>query len=397
MLFDQAEIMTLRLIGWCKDAPADIGESFQDAYVFSKECVELLMQQKLVYIVKETQSLRLTPAGYHLLKVAGIECPADKSYEGRDNIIARRHMTARVCATMLMAGIDAFTQDISSLSKCGFLSTATLRREKKKNIAGSTKLLGVCNTDARVYKVYYPDDSRIYYGSEQSTSNTLLARIGRKSKHAILYAGTDYLSLCAAVTEKPGQRTSGPITYRQAYDKFPVPVHLLPCNADGAFQLRIMTQPDYRRELIDFICKKGIPPSPDPAFGDCDGVWDGKPFVLGLDMDLKRITDVVNAAEKKGVEAYIIIRPCQLKWLTNFHGEHELAQPIIIEDSEIMEVFGFSSVLVEPAIGQYVTDRNTILDTKLIHKIHEKHKPGRKRKEPAVPQEQSRRNSSRLE
>lgn len=387
MLFDQAEIMTLRLIGWCKDVPADIGESFQDAYVFSKECVDILMQQKLVYIVKETQSLRLTPAGYHLLKVAGIECPADKSYEGRENIIARRHMTARVCATMLMAGIDAFTQDISSLSKGGFLSTATLRREKKKNIAGSTKLLGLCNTDVGAYKVYYPDDSRLYYGSEQSTSNTLLSRIGRKSKHDVLYAGTDYSSLCAAMTDKPGQRTNGSISYRQAYDKFLVPVHLLPCNADGAFQLRIMTQPDYRRKLTNVIFNEDEVTPPGSFQCDCDGVYAGSPFIIGIDMDLKRITRGIDAAKQKGVTAYIFFRPCQADAFLKVFQDTGDFKLYVIKDSEIMEVLGFNSALGEPAIGPYVTQKNNILDTQLIHRIHEKHKPGRKRKEPAVPQE----------
>lgn len=121
----------------------------------------------------------------------------------------------------------------------------------------------------------------------------------------LIFAQHSYLEaarlLAAAPPEEKARNDS--VTYREAYEKTSLPVHLLECSDAGAFQLRIMALDEYRPKMAGLLLGKGYQP-PDPRIPDSDSLLsDGKtrlPFVAAMDMDLKRIDRAYIAAREAG-------------------------------------------------------------------------------------------------
>ena len=121
----------------------------------------------------------------------------------------------------------------------------------------------------------------------------------------LIFARHSYLEaarlLAVAPPEEKARNDS--VTYREAYEKTSLPVHLLECSDAGAFQLRVMALEDYRPKITELLLGKGHLP-PDLNIPDSDSLLsDGKtrlPFVAAMDMDLKRIDRAYRAARETG-------------------------------------------------------------------------------------------------
>ena len=147
-----------------------------------------------------------------------------------------------------------------------------------------------------------------------------------------------------------------------------------PCNPDGAFQMRIMLQPDYREKLLACIFAPGVPAPPDVGFGEPDGMMNGEPALLGVDMNLRRISGVIQAAREQGKSAHIFIRPCQRTALRELYPDVCLYK---IEDDEIMELFSFPAFLAEPdAENPYVTQNGGYVHSKAVSLCKEARRAG---------------------
>ena len=88
------------------------------------------------------------------------------------------------------------------------------------------------------------------------------------------------------------------MTYGAAAHWFQQPVYLLPCNDTGVTQLQIMAQPDYRHRLTRLALKGHYrPPPPDrPCW---DALFQGQPFVLAADMELRRVDAAYTLAQEQ--------------------------------------------------------------------------------------------------
>ena len=84
-----------------------------------------------------------------------------------------------------------------------------------------------------------------------------------------------------------------------------LPVHLLLCDDTGAVQLQIMTVPDYRRKLTQAALKNQYRPPPKdiPAW---DALFQGMPFVMAADMDLRRIDAAIQTASANNMKQIAI-------------------------------------------------------------------------------------------
>ncbi len=67
--------------------------------------------------------------------------------------------------------------------------------------------------------------------------------------------------------------------------------------ARGSFQ--IMAVPDYRVKLAKLMLRSAYrpPPEDDPAW---DAIYQNRPFVIGADMNLRRIDAAIASAKKRG-------------------------------------------------------------------------------------------------
>lgn len=129
----------------------------------------------------------------------------------------------------------------------------------------------------------------------------------------MIFAGKSYLEaarfLAADPPDNAGKQKNDSMTYREAYEKTVLPVHLLECSDAGALQLRVMRMQDYRKIITQLVLGSDYPP-PDPANPDSDSVIVEDhvrlPFVTAVDMDLKRIDRAYAAAQKSGYDKIAI-------------------------------------------------------------------------------------------
>ncbi|MFR9223984.1 MAG: hypothetical protein ACLVKN_20040, partial [Flavonifractor plautii] len=76
-------------------------------------------------------------------------------------------------------------------------------------------------------------------------------------------------------------------------------VHLLSCDDTGAIQLQILATPGYRPRLTQAALKSQYVPPPEGAPA-LDAMFQGLPFVMAADMDLRRIDAALTTAQRMG-------------------------------------------------------------------------------------------------
>jgi hypothetical protein len=340
MLLDKQNAELLKLTALYKEVPRR--HRFHDAYLFNEANIERLQSEGLMYTTRDGRYYRASLMGYDLLQRCGYNYRPDVFRESARHVLTRREGCAQVAITLMLAGVDVFADEPQEYS---YLSAATVRRNQRaqgRNLIGNTRFTGVTGSGQVFYYVADAQDA-LYYKYEISMADNLLP-----VRNAVVYMGQDYQTLCAAVTGPAGKGA----TYRTAYDKFTVPVHLCPCDPDGALQMRIMLEPDYRACLINMLYPvRGLAP---PTISGCDGMRNGEPVLLGVDMDLRRIMQVVDSARKLGKTAHIFSRPCQTEALMGVIRNDGVCFYNITDD-EIKETFGFTSLTADPPTGPYIT------------------------------------------
>lgn len=394
MLLDRPNVELLKLIALCKDFPCRF--RFPDIYLLSDTNIVRLIKEGLLCVSKNGRYYRVTRLGYYLLNQAGIDCEQDTFRETNDQTLTRREQSAMVMLTLMLAGVDVFATDTSQLTDgYSYLSANIIRRIQRKssmNLTGNARFTGLTGGSGLVFFYMSSPQELLLYKNEMKTASRMFSSAGGNAGFSpvVVYAGTDYSSLCAAVTGSAGNGfpedssrykgtgTAGKrATYRTAYDKFDIPVYLCPCNPDGAIQMRVMLQPDYRARLTTSLFQNEAAP-PNPFFGNCDGMFCEDPFIIGIDMDLRRISGVISAARKFGKQALVFARLCQIKALVElFHKDG--VRYFNIEDAVIKSVFSFSSLIAEPEREPYITKEGAYIDDEAIRVCCEARKERRKK------------------
>jgi len=140
-----------------------------------------------------------------------------------------------------------------------------------------------------------------------------------------------------------------------------VPVHLLACDETGAMQLKIMSEPDYRSRLTQAALRGQYWPPPDGL--DCDAMFDGIPFLIAADMNLRRLDAAAEAARSRG---YPQIAMAALKAQTSSvldarYGEAGQARIFDLTESALTEFFGCLPALYSPPDSAYQTKKGDVL------------------------------------
>lgn len=74
----------------------------------------------------------------------------------------------------------------------------------------------------------------------------------------LIFAQHSYLEAARLLAAPPEEKArNDSVTYREAYEKTSLPVHLLECSDAGAFQLRIMALDEYRPKMAGLLLGKG--------------------------------------------------------------------------------------------------------------------------------------------
>ena len=306
MLFDCSDIDLLRLTGFLKNLPTGQEQRYF-LRLLTPAVISPLQEYGYLGLTRNGLSYSLKPAGYDLLCSLGFDYPQDKRQPSHLPELHRRFEGASIFLTFYRAGIEVFSPQFSGLYQpLSYVHGSVIRRD---SCMANTKLFGGCRFSGigrigdTAYAVHFIDGNRMCYSTELRLLQNAIHPYGCHA--GLIFARNSYLEaarlLAAAPPEEKARNDS--VTYREAYEKTSLPVHLLACSDAGAFQLRIMALEDYRPKMAGLLLGKGYQ-SPDSRIPDSDGLlFDGKarlPFVAAVDMDLKRIDRAYIAAREAG-------------------------------------------------------------------------------------------------
>lgn len=152
-----------------------------------------------------------------------------------------------------------------------------------------------------------------------------------------------------------------------AYRCLHLPVHLLSCDSTGAVQLQIMSIPDYRRRLTQAALKNQYQPPPGdaPAW---DALFQGMPFVMAADMDLRRIDAALQSAHERGVRriAVAALRGQAEAALFSRYRDTGLARVFVLTDDAVSQVTARPPEPYIPPRTQFLTPKGDVVDAPSI-------------------------------
>lgn len=181
-----------------------------------------------------------------------------------------------------------------------------------------------------------------------------------------MFAGESYGDLLDEIEDNSDiSQDNKFVPYAVAYHNLRLPVHLLSCDDTGAMQLRIMSEPNYRTRLTRAVLKTHyqVPPEDVPAW---DAIYGGRPFVLAVDMDLRRMDAAIQAARERGhrqVAVAALKGQGEALLLTRYRG---VVQFYALTDDSVTELLGGSSALYSPPRTQFLTSKGDVIDAPLI-------------------------------
>ena len=179
------------------------------------------------------------------------------------------------------------------------------------------------------------------------------------TQRAFIFAGKSYIDILTEL-EQASKSETKLIFYGDAYRCLQLPIHLLSCDDTGAVQLQIMSVPDYRRRLTQAALKNQYrpPPKDAPAW---DAVFQGMPFVMAADMDLRRIDSAIQAAGGKQI-AIAALRGQAETVIFPRYRDTGLARVFVLTDEAVSAVTGRPPVPYTPPRTQFITSKGDVVD-----------------------------------
>lgn len=318
MLLDRRDLELLHLVGRYRWLPYgrfdDYGLSGLDA------AVRLLAHGGLVSISRNKEYLKLTPGGLELLDRLGYAYDAGtkKAYSG-SSALRRRLEVAHIMLACLRAGIDVAPGDSLKLSRQPtYLPAFVFKKDGNHQMSSATcAAFGSFGNTGYMFHYVGPLNRGMLLTIELGYLSGLAAifssRIDRP--RALIFSGDSYQALYRQLrNQQPSKRHGkrGFKDYWHVYRYLDLPIHLMACNEIGAMQLAIMRMPDYRSKIA--LTAAGYGDSPDSDIPELDGFMNGKPLIIAVDMDIRRVLRVYHAAREQGhPEILVAALPAQIE------------------------------------------------------------------------------------
>ncbi|MCI9332146.1 MAG: hypothetical protein HFG05_08240 [Oscillibacter sp.] len=358
MLFSERDIAALRLLCWCQYiAPENLRT------LLTETERDNLISMKLIRRHEKSGALMLASGGAQLLKrIYGDGAIPNISPSYRETIIQRRLRLSRLVLTAYRGRANPFAATMAELAESPALFLSALTRDRGTNPWGSTRIAAIARLGNLLCAMHYvcPGIGKLALIDELNAFTNQTARF-REVPRSFIFAGQSYRDILAELdASEPGADTKL-ITYGAAYRCLQLPVHLLSCDDTGAVQLQIMSVPDYRRRLTKAALKSQYQPSLSPAW---DALFQGMPFVMAADMDLRRLDDAVEKARQEG-HPQIAIAALEGQAETVLFSRYRdtgKARVFILTDEAISEVTGRPPVPYTPPRTQFLTAEGDVID-----------------------------------
>ncbi len=358
MMLSCRDLDILRLLRWCRMIrPKELCEAFSEDEVMN------LSAAQMIRFSAAAKAWLLTPCGNHVLGSAGVVLPPATAPTYREPDITRRLRLAQIVTTAYAAGVNIFLTKESELQSQPSLFLPFLHRNRGANPWGSTRVAALLHTGDLMYAIHWvsPGIGCVALTDELTAFQNHTAAIPAKQR-AMIFAASSYeeiLSELDTVQEKQNTRLQ---TYREVYDCLKLPLFLLPCNGTGCLQLRIMGAPNYRELLAKIILKTHyVPPPANRAM--YDALYQGVPFVMAADMNLRRIDAAVETAPSDGISQIALAAlPEQVETVLNRrYRETGKARVFTITDAALRELLGITAPYAPPDLPFY-TSEGSVLD-----------------------------------
>ena len=268
----------------------------------------------------------------------------------------------KLMLTVYHAGVSVFTTDVSALCEQAMF-LPMIARNRGANPWGSTRVAALLHTGDLMCAIHWvsPGIGCVALTDELTAFQNHTAAIPAKQR-AMIFSASSYEEILAELDAEQDDHKSHLQTYREVYDCLKLPLFLLPCNDTGCLQLRIMGVPNYCELLARIILKLHYvpPPANRPMY---DALYQGVPFVMAADMDLRRIDAAVEAARADGIfQIALAALPEQVDAVLNRrYRETGKARVFTITDAALRELLGSTAPYAPPDLPFY-TSEGSVLD-----------------------------------
>lgn len=358
MLLSVRDIEIMKLLRWCRMIrPKDVYT------VFQKREVENLCAAQLLRFSNSANALLLTPHGHRLLEAASQPLPPATAPTYRETDIQRRLRVSQITLTAYAADIHVFNLDAAELQVQPSFFLPSLQRNRGTNPWGSTRVAALLHMGDLLCAVHWvcPQIGCIALNDELTAFYNHTAAVSAKQR-TMIFAANSYEEILAELTAERSGQSMHLQTYQEVYDCLKLPLFLLPCNDTGILQLRILALPDYRRELTRAILKSHYVPPPKgrPLY---DALYNGVPFLMAADMDLRRIESAISAAQSDGISQIVLAAlPEQVETVLNCrYRQTGKARVFTITDAALRSALGNTAPYLPPNTPFY-TPEGDVLD-----------------------------------
>ena len=313
-------------------------------------------------------TLTITAYGKTLLHTILEGAVPDQTFSYRQDIIQRRVRLSLLLMTAYRAGINVFTTTTNSLSgQYAFFLTA-VTRNRGHNPWGSARVGAIAHLGDVYYAAHYvcPGIGRMAVNDELAAFHNH-TNFGKDTRRAFLFAGESYESILEELKVRDEKKDGKLIRYGEAYRGLHAPIHLLSCDETGARQLQIMTVPDYREKLTRLMLRSAYQPPPEdaPAW---DGLYNGRPFVIGADMNLRRIDAAIRTARQRNCLpiALAALDGQGSAVLLRRYADPGYTTVYKVTDSVLTELLDGTPSLYVPPHTQFLTKKGDVINAPLI-------------------------------
>ena len=358
MMLSQRDFDILRLLRWCRMIrPKELCEAFSEDEVMN------LSAAQMIRFSDAAKAWLLTPCGNRVLGSAGVVLPPATAPTYREPDIMRRLRLAQIVTTAYAAGVNIFLTKESELQSQPSLFLPFLHRNRGSNPWGSTRVAALLHTGGLMCAIHWvsPGIGCVALTDELTAFQNHTAAIPTKQR-TMIFAASNYEEILAELDGVQDDHNTRLQSYREVYDCLKLPLFLLPCNETGCLQLRIMGVPNYRELLARIILKSHyVPPPADRAM--YDALYQGVPFIMAADMDLRRIDAAVETARSDGLSQIALAAlPEQVETVLNRrYRETGKARVFTITDAALRELLGSTAPYAPPDLPFY-TSEGGVLD-----------------------------------
>ena len=358
MMLSCRDLDILRLLRWCR-----MIRSKELYETFSKNEVMNLCAAQMIRFSDAAKAWCLTPCGNRVLGSSGFTLPPAKAPTYREPDITRRLRLAQIVTTAYAAGVNIFLTKVSELRSQPSLFLPFLHRNRGANPWGSTRVAALLHTGDLMCAIHWvsPGIGCVALTDELTAFQNHTAAIPAKQR-VIIFAASSYEEILGELDTGQEKQNTRLQSYREVYDCLKLPLFLLPCNGTGCLQLRILGKPNYRELLARIILKSHYapPPAGRPMY---DALYQGVPFVMAADMNLRRIDAAVETACSDGLSQIVLAAlPEQVETVLNRrYRETGKARVFTITESALRELLG-STVPYAPPDLPFYTSEGSVLD-----------------------------------